>query len=121
MNTPVSSSLNGAQRHQFFRSFAMNNTNRITLAAALLAVAQGAFAHDPAEHAREAAEAKKGANCAAMKDMDMSKTDPNDPVMKAMMAKCNKATQSVDHKDMKGMKMDMPADATKKPHTHETH
>lgn len=104
----------------------MFTNTRITLAVALFSLAQIAFAHDPAEHAREAAEAKKGANCAAMKDMDMSKTDPNDPVMKAMMAKCSKAAQPVDHKnmkdmDMKGMKMDMPADAAKKSDTHEGH
>ena len=75
----------------------MNNTLRLTLAAALFTLAQGAFAHDPAEHAKEAAEAKKGADCTAMKDMDMSKMDPNDAVMKAMMAKC--AKQDAGHDD----------------------
>lgn len=76
----------------------MTNSFHLTLAAALFTFAQVAFAHDPAEHAKEAAEAKKGANCAAMKDMDMSKMDPNDPVMKAMMAKCSKqATGNDDH------------------------
>jgi hypothetical protein len=121
MNALTSPSLIRAQRYHYTRSFTVITTTRITLAAALFSLAQIAFAHDPAEHAREAAEAKKGANCASMKDMDMSKTDPNDPVMKAMMAKCRKAAQPVDHKDMKGMKMDMPADATKKSDTHEGH
>lgn len=48
-------------------------------------VSTGAFAHDPKEHEKEAAQA---ADCAKMKDMDMSKMDPNDPVMKAMQKKC---------------------------------
>jgi hypothetical protein len=109
----------------------MNNTLRLTLTAALVAVSQGAFAHDPAEHAKEAAEARKGADCAAMSKMDMSKMDPNDAVMKAMMAKCSAAKKPADTKgvmaghDMKGMDMkgmEMPADATKaKPDTHEGH
>lgn len=102
----------------------MKTATRIALAAALLSLAQGAFAHDPAEHAKEAAEAKKGADCDAMNKMDMSKMDPNNAVMKAMMAKCSKAAKPVDHKDMKGMDMkgmDMPADAAKKPDTHEGH
>lgn len=108
----------------------MNNTLRITLAAALLAITQGAFAHDPAEHAKEAEEAKKGADCAAMKDMDHSKMDMNDPVMKAMMTKCAAAKKPTDPKamkDMKGMegmdhsKMAMPAADAKKSDGHEGH
>ena len=71
---------------------------RLTLAAAALVIAQGAFAHDPAEHAREAAAAKKGANCAAMKGMDASKLNPNDVVMKAMMAKCSKQAAAERHR-----------------------
>lgn len=78
----------GAQRHSSSRNQTMNNTIRITLVATALVIVQNTYAHDPAEHAREAAEAKKGADCAAMKNMDMSKMSPNDPVMKAMMAKC---------------------------------
>lgn len=78
----------------------MNNTLRITLAAALFTVAQGAFAHDPAEHAKEAA-AKAGPNCAAM---DHSKMDMNDPVAKAMMAKCAGTEKSTEKPaEMKGM------------------
>lgn len=106
----------------------MNNAVRLTLAAALFTVAPITFAHDPAEHAREAEEAKAKANCDAMKNMDMSKMDPNDAVMKAMMAKCSAAKKPAEKKadsmkgmDMKGMKMEMPADANKKPDTHEGH
>lgn len=51
----------------------MQKTLATTLAAALLIVAQGAFAHDPAEHAKEAEQANKEANCAAFKDMDHSR------------------------------------------------
>ena len=75
----------------------MHTTARITLAAALFTPAQGAFAHDPAEHAKEAADAKQGANCDAMKGMDMTKADPNDPVMKAMMLKCAKQSGQDDN------------------------
>lgn len=72
----------------------MNNTIRIALVAVVIVIAQDAFAHDHAEHAREAAETKKGANCAAMKDMDASKMNSNDPVMKAMMLKCGNHTDA---------------------------
>ena len=98
----------------------MNSTCRITLVAALFALAQGAFAHDPAEHAKEAAEAKKGPDCSAM---DHSKMDMKDPVQQALMAKCSKAAPSAQQQDMKGMdmkgmKMDAPAADTKKPKAH---
>ena len=87
----------------------MNNTIRIALSAAVLAIAQSAFAHDPAEHAREAAEAKKGANCAAMKNMDASKMNPNDPVMKAMMAQCSEQSgHTHTHSDAPASPMAMP-------------
>ena len=109
----------------------MTNILRLTLAAALFTLAQGAFAHDPAEHAKEAEEAKAKANCDAMNKMDMSKMDPNDAVMKAMMAKCRAAKKPAEKKDatkaghdMKGMDMkgmDMPADANKKPDAPKEH
>lgn len=105
----------------------MNSTFRLTLAAALFTLAQGAFAHDPAEHAKDAEDAKKGADCAAMKNMDHSKMDMNDPVMKAMMAKCAATPKAADPKAMKGMegmdhsKMPMPATAPKKSDGHEGH
>lgn len=98
--------------------------NTSSLAAVLLTFAQGAFAHDPAEHAKEAAAAKAGPNCAAMTSMDHSKMDPNDPVMKAMMARCAGSQKPVEQKGMEGMdhsKMPMPATAPKKTDLHEGH
>lgn len=106
------------------RSDPMKSTFSTTLAVILLSFAQGAFAHDPAEHAKEAAAAKAGPNCEAMKTMDHSKMDPNDPVMKAMMAKCAGQKKSVDEKGMDGMdhsKMPMPATAPKKADAHGGH
>ncbi len=74
---------------------------------------QGAFAHDPAEHAKEAAAAKAGPDCVAMNKMDMSKMDMKDPVMQAMMKKCmstgdkgKSMEMQHDGHDMKGMSMD---------------
>lgn len=70
----------------------MNTTSlRLALALAALTIALNVSAHDPKEHEKEAAAAKAKPDCAKMKTMDMSKMDPNDPVMKAMMAKCAKA------------------------------
>jgi len=68
----------------------------------LLLTSQSAFAHDPAEHAKEAAAAKAKPNCTAMKSMDMSM---NDPVMQAMQKKCAAVTKDehIDHSNMKGM------------------
>jgi hypothetical protein len=66
------------------------------------------FAHDPAEHAKTA----ETPDCDAMKKMDHSKMDMNDPVMQALMKKCSAAPaekkegeqhQGMDHGDMKGM------------------
>lgn len=109
----------------------MTNILRLTLAAALLTLAQSAFAHDPAEHEKEAAAAKAGPDCAAMKSMDHSKMDMNDPVMKAMMSKCAAASKKTADpkamKDMKGMegmdhsKLPMPAADAKKPDAHGGH
>ncbi|MGB3621908.1 MAG: hypothetical protein WBA20_11220 [Ketobacter sp.] len=45
-----------------------------------------AQAHDPKEHMKDA----EKPNCSAMKDMDHSKMDMDDPVMQAMMKKCMK-------------------------------
>ena len=64
-----------------------------------------AQAHDPAMHEKEA----KTADCDQMKNMDMSKMDPNDPVMKAMHEKCaagtkHEPTDKGNMHDMKGMK-----------------
>lgn len=50
------------------------------------AIAMGVQAHDPKEHMKDA----EKPDCSAMKDMDHSKMDMNDPVMQAMMKKCMK-------------------------------
>jgi len=49
-----------------------------------LMMALSAQAHNPEEHINKG----QAPNCAAMKDMDHSKMDMNDPVMQAMMQKC---------------------------------
>ena len=63
--------------------------NHHTLHAALLSLSLWAVplahAHDPALHAQEAAEAKKGPECAKL---DHSKMKADDPVAQALMAKC---------------------------------
>jgi len=56
------------------------------LVLAALGAAFSAQAHDPKEHMKDA----ENPNCAAMKDMDHSKMDMNDPVMQAMMKQCMK-------------------------------
>ncbi len=65
----------------------------LLLALGLLAVPL-AQAHDPAEHAREAAEAKKGPDCSKL---DHSKMDMDDPVAQALMAKCGAAGEHGSH------------------------
>jgi hypothetical protein len=54
------------------------------LAAPALALTLSVQAHDPKEHMKDTEQP----DCAAMKDMDHSKMDMNDPVMQAMMKKC---------------------------------
>ncbi len=63
-------------------------TNRFTpiIALTTLGIAFSAQAHDPKEHMKDA----ENPNCAAMKGMDHSKMDMNDPVMQAMMKQCMK-------------------------------
>ena len=63
----------------------------ITLSA--LAFAISAQAHDPKEHMKDA----QAPDCAAMKDMDHSKMDMDDPVTQAMMKKCMKGMKGMDH------------------------
>lgn len=91
----------------------------VTLAIAFAATS--AFAHDPAEHAKEAAASKAGLDCSQMKGMDHSKMDPNDPVMKAMMTQCaGKMDHS--HMDMPGMDHSkMPMSASPSPDAHGGH
>jgi len=79
-----------------------------------------AFAHDPSQHKPGDA---KNPDCAQMQHMDMSKMDPNDPVMKAMHDKCMGAMKH-DHDD----RDQAPANAKEKSksdksdaHPHENH
>lgn len=65
-------------KHQTLRHF---------VAALAMLLALFAQAHDPKEHVKQA----HAPDCAAMKDMDHSKMDMNDPVIQAMMQKCIKA------------------------------
>lgn len=81
-----------------------------TLGLTTALIALPAAAHDPALHKDDG---KAGADCSQMKNMDMSKMDPNDPVMKAMHEKCMKNMQQMpmDHdKETQGMKDMKPAD-----------
>jgi hypothetical protein len=72
------------------------------------------WAHDPAEHTKKVANVTVAAKCESMQKMDMSKMDPKDPAMQAMMQKCAKKPSTaahdgmpaMDHSHMKGMKMD---------------
>lgn len=86
----------------------MNAIIKTTTAAFLAFSVQAALAHDPAEHAKEAAAENAAPDCAKMKDMDMSKMDMNDPVVQAMHKKCMGDGKGMDMKgmhDMKGMDM----------------
>lgn len=82
----------------------LKNTTAVVLAFSV----QVALAHDPAEHAKDAASANAAPDCAKMKDMDLSKMDMNDPVVQAMQKKCMGAEKGMEMKgmhDMKGMDM----------------
>ncbi|UTF61241.1 MULTISPECIES: hypothetical protein [Gilvimarinus] len=63
----------------------MNMTTSILLST-LLTTTLAAQAHDPKEHKKDA----ENPDCSEMKNMDHSKMDMDDPVMKAMMKKCKK-------------------------------
>lgn len=76
---------------------------------AALAVAFSAFAHDPKEHMKNA----ENPNCAAMKDMDHSKMDTNDPVMQAMMKQCMNETHRGEGDHSKGHNDDSKYGPTK--------
>jgi|TARA_R110001592_G_scaffold338524_1_gene625620 hypothetical protein len=60
---------------------------------------QGAWAHDPAEHARAAAEAKATAKCELIQKMDTSNMDASDPVLQAMLQKCGQKPSTAAHND----------------------
>lgn len=80
---------------------------RFTMLAFALAIAVPALAHDPKEHAREAAAAKAGPDCEKLKQMDTSRMDKNDPVLLAMQGKCAKHMDGAAHDgDEKGKRTD---------------
>lgn len=56
------------------------------LALTVFAIALSVQAHDPKEHMKDA----EKPDCSAMRDMDHSKMDMDDPVMQAIMKKCMK-------------------------------
>jgi len=56
----------------------------LSLALSVVLFAGPALAHDPKEHAAEAADP----DCAAMKNMDPEKMDMSDPVVQALHEKC---------------------------------
>ena len=63
----------------------MKTRYSIALSLALATLSLSAVAHDPKLHKQQGAAAP---DCSQMKNMDMSKMDMNDPVMKAMHQKC---------------------------------
>jgi hypothetical protein len=68
------------------------------LVLAALGITFSAQAHDPKEHMKDA----EKPDCAAMKNMDHSKMDMNDPVMQAMMKQCMKEMHQGDGHDEGG-------------------
>ncbi|MEC9365283.1 MAG: hypothetical protein ACPHN2_00500 [Sinimarinibacterium flocculans] len=93
----------------------MNKLIQSTLIAALVLAAQAVAAHDPKEHEKEAAAKNAGPDCAQMKDMDKSKMDMNDPVMKAMHEKC---MGQIGHEDMDHTDGESKAPAKADEHKH---
>lgn len=69
-----------------------NSTMTVLTLLSTMALTYTAQAHDPEEHMKDA----EKPNCAAMKDLDHSKMDMNDPVMKAMMTKCMESMHADD-------------------------
>ena len=63
-----------------------------TLSFALAAVSAPALAHDPSLHQKDGAPPA----CARMKNMDLSKMEPNDPVLKAMQLQCQDSSTDDD-------------------------
>ncbi len=61
--------------------------NKIIVLTTTLLVSMLVAAHDPKEHAKES----EAPDCQTLASMDHEKTDMDDPVMKAMFAKCKEA------------------------------
>ena len=74
----------------------MKKTPSIALSIFIAALASSASAHDASLHEREGAAAP---DCSQVTDMDPSKMDMKDPLMKALQEKCKGA---MDHHDMEG-------------------
>ncbi|HNP34362.1 MAG TPA: hypothetical protein PKK10_00805 [Woeseiaceae bacterium] len=76
-------------------------TLSFAIALSTFAFALSAQAHDPKEHMKDA----ENPDCSAMKNMDHSKMDMDDPVMQAMMKQCmqdmqhDEASESDGHAD----------------------
>jgi hypothetical protein len=100
-----------------FLNTAIKNTLKSTLSTTVVIAASSvlwlnsAYAHDASMHKKDNAEKPK---CEAMKDMDYSKMDMNDPIIQAMMKQCmaseHHETKTEKHED-NGHHGDM-----KKPH-----
>lgn len=71
----------------------MKSPLRLIFALVLYTAVEPVQAHDPAEHAREAAAATAGPDCAAGNGLDQSKMDPDDPIMKAIRIQCGSAME----------------------------
>ena len=90
-------------------------TKIIVLTTALL-VSMLVAAHDPKEHAKES----KAPDCQSLASMDHAKMDMDDPVMKAMFAKCKDATSEYgDGHDKENHDMDMKDTASIKDGDHD--
>lgn len=87
----------------------MNTRFPFALSLVLAAYSLPSFAHDPKLHKQSGAAAP---DCSQMKDMDASKMDMNDPVMKAMHAKCKNSMKHDGMKDMPGMDKKTPPPTT---------
>jgi len=74
-----------------------------------LGIAFSAQAHEPKEHMKDA----EKPDCTAMKNMDHSKMDMNDPVMQAMMQQCMKDM----HQDNQASENANQEDGGQKEHT----
>lgn len=66
----------------------MSHSSRFLAILSLSLFASIAAAHDPKEHAREAAAAKAGPDCAALNQAGASSAEANDVVAQALKARC---------------------------------
>lgn len=72
----------------------MNKTSMLSIVAtSILAFVVDVEAHDPAAHTKKI----EKPNCETMKDMNTSQMEKNDPVLLAMMSRCNTKPTTMDH------------------------